>query len=106
MRERRYPRKKDKEKTSQLVFDMRLTRKLLKMNGEVRFCPYCGKPIEEGCECHKGIIIDVKPKREAENETVAVFHNNPTFRADYDQLLEEEKAKAAEEPEQLSIDFD
>ena len=54
----------NKTKKSQLVFDMKLVRKLLKMNGEIKFCPFCGKSVDEDCECHKNIVIDVKPKRE------------------------------------------
>ena len=57
--------------------------------------------------CHKNIVIDVKPKRETENETIAVFQNNTTFQADYNQMIEEVKAKKeAEESEPLSIDLD
>ena len=85
--------KENKAKKSQLVFDMRLARKLLKMNGEIHFCPCCGKSIEEGCECHKNIIIDVKKKRDTVNETIAVFQNSSSFQADYNQLIEEAKAK-------------
>lgn len=97
----------NKTKKSQLVFDMKLVRKLLKMNGEIKFCPFCGKSVNYGCECHKNIVIDVKPKRDTENETIAVFQNNPEFQADYNQMIEEAKAKKeAEELEQLSIDFD
>ena len=97
----------NKTKKSQLVFDMKLVRKLLKMNGEIKFCQFCGKPIAEGCDCHKNIIIDVKPKRDAENETIAVFDNNAEFQADYNQLIEEIKAKKeSEESEPLSIDID
>ena len=97
----------NKTKRSQLVFDMKLVRKLLKMNGEVRFCPFCGKSVDEGCECHKNIVIDVKPKRDTENETIAVFQNNDAFQADYNQLIEEARAKKeAEEPEKLDIDID
>ena len=97
----------NKTKKSQLVFDMKLVRKLLKMNGEIRFCPFCGKSVDEGCACHKNLVIDVKPKRETENETIAVFQNNSAFQEDYNQLVEEAKAKKeSEEPEQLSIDFD
>jgi hypothetical protein len=93
----------NKTKKSQLVFDMKLVRKLLKMNGEVRFCPFCGKPVEEDCGCHKNLIIDVKPKRETENETIAVFQNNSAFQVDYNQIIEEAKAKKeTEELEQLS----
>lgn len=95
----------NKRKTSQLVFDMKLVRKLLKMNGEVRFCPFCGKSVEDNCGCHKNIIVDVKPKRDTENETIAVFQNNENFQSDYNQLIEEIKTKK-EDSEQLTIDFD
>ena len=96
-----------KDKKSQLVFDMKLVRKLLKMNGEIRYCPYCGKSIDENCECHKNLIVDVKPKRETENETIAVFQNNDSFKTDYNQLIEEDRAKKENtETEQLSIDVD
>lgn len=97
----------NKTKKSQLVFDMKMVRKLLKMNGEIKFCPFCGKSVDEGCTCHKNIVIDVKPKRETENETIAVFQNNTTFQTDYNQMIEEVKAKKeAEESEPLSIDLD
>lgn len=97
----------NKIKKSQLVFDMKLVRKLLKMNGEIKYCPFCGKSVDENCACHKNIVIDVKHKRETDNETIAVFQNNSSFQADYNQLIEEIKAKKeSEEPEQLSIDFD
>ena len=96
----------NKTKKSQLVFDMKMVRKLLKMNGEIKFCPFCGKPVGENCGCHKNIIIDVKPKRETENETIAVFQNNTEFQADYNQMIEEVKAKKEAEIEQISIDFD
>jgi hypothetical protein len=98
----------NKTKKSQLVFDMKLVRKLLKMNGEIRFCPYCGRPIEEDCGCHKNIVIDVKPKRETENETIAVFQNNTAFQVDYNQMIEEARAKKEVESEfeQISIDLD
>ena len=46
-------------------------------------------------------------KRETENETIAVFDNNDSFKTDYAKLIEEAKAKKEfEEPEQLSIEFD
>ena len=77
------------------------------MNGEIKFCPYCGKSIEDGCECHKNIVIDVKPKRDTENETIAVFQNNAAFQADYNQMIEELKAKReTEDPDQLCFDID
>lgn len=99
-----------KAKKSQLVFDPKLGRKLLKMNGEIRFCPFCGRGIEENCECHKNIVIDTKPYREngvMTDRSVLVFDNNSAFQADYNQMIEEAKAKKeTEDPEQLSIDID
>lgn len=95
----------NKIKKSQLVFDMKMVRKLLKMNGEIRFCPFCGTSVDDGCECHKNIVIDVKPKRETENETIAVFQNNSSFQADYNNMIEEAKAKKETEFEQIDIDF-
>ena len=88
----------NKTKKSQLVFDMKTTRKLLKMNEEIKFCPFCGKSITEKCECHKNIIIDVKPYRNENgliesDRSVMVFDNNETFQADFSQLIEETKAK-------------
>lgn len=99
---------KNENKKSKLIFDMKLVRKLLKMNGEVKFCPYCGKSIDEKCECHKNIIIDVKPLRGSAEASIAVFMNNESFQEDFAQLMDEIKAKKEfdEEPEQLSIDLD
>ena len=48
-------------KKTQLVWDPKIVRRLLKLNDEFRFCPSCGKPIEEDCECHKNFIVDYKP---------------------------------------------
>lgn len=105
--------KEIKNKKSQLVFDMKATRKLLKMNNEIKFCPYCGKPMEENCECHKNIIIDVKPYRNDDgiiepDRSVMVFDNNANFKADFNQIIEDAKAKKTVETEfeQLSMDFD
>ena len=101
---------KNENKKSKLVFNPKITRKLLKMNGEIRFCPFCGKPIEEDCECHKNIIIDSKPLRGSDNDaSVPVFHNNKKFQADFAQLIEEEKAKKEatreKEFEQITMDL-
>lgn len=102
----------NKVKKSQLVFDMKTTRKLLKMNNEIKFCPFCGKLITDNCECHKNIVIDVKPYRNENgviesDRSVMVFDNNTNFQADFNQLIEEAKAKkTAEEYEQLTIDID
>ena len=54
---------KNENKKSKLIFDPKLSRKLLKMNGEIKYCPYCGVTMEANCECHKNIVIDVKPYR-------------------------------------------
>jgi hypothetical protein len=80
-------------KTSKLIFDMKLTRKLLKMNGEPKFCPYCGKTLAEKCECHKNMIIDVKPLRGSDEASIAIFANNESFQKDLDTLMTEIKAK-------------
>lgn len=103
----------NKNKKSQLVFDMKTTRRLLKLNDEIRFCPFCGKPMAESCECHKNIIIDVKPYRNEEgiiesDRSVMVFDNNDNFKTDFNQMIEEAKAKKEAEPEfeQLSADLD
>lgn len=102
----------NKAKKSQLVFEPKLGRRLLKMNDEIKFCPFCGKGITENCECHKNIVIDIKPYRNDEgvimsDRSVFVFDNNPTFQADYNQMIEEAKSKKEiEESEQLSIDID
>lgn len=95
---------RSENKKSKLIFDMKIVRKLLKMNGEPKFCPYCGKSLAEKCECHKNMIIDVKPMRGVEDATIAVFQNNETFQADLTYIMDEIKAKKeAEESEQLGI---
>ena len=100
----------NKVKKSQLVFDPKIGRKLLKMNGEIKFCQFCGKSINEGCDCHKNIVIDIKPYRENDvvtDRSVLVFDNNDAFKADYAQLIEEIKSKKeVEESEQFSVDLD
>jgi hypothetical protein len=98
----------NKTKKSQLVFDPKMARRLLKLNGEVKFCPYCATPISEGCECHKNIVVDIKPYRNENNvvvpdRSVLVFDNNPMFKTDYNQMVEEAKAKREAEVE---IEFD
>ena len=94
-------------KKSKLIFDMKLARKLLKMNGEVKFCPFCGKPMSEKCSCHKNLVVDVKPLRGSEEASIAVFDNNQSFQEDLTQLMDEIKAKKeAEESEQLVMDVD
>jgi hypothetical protein len=63
-----------------------------------------------GCECHKNIVVDIKPYRNDENviipdRSVLVFDNNASFQADYNQMIEERAKKEIEEPEQISIEF-
>lgn len=96
---------RNENKKSKLIFDMKIVRKLLKMNTEIRFCPFCGKAVEENCGCHKNLIIDVKPMRGAEDATIAVFQNNDMFQSDLTQIMDEIKAKKESE-EQFDSDLD
>lgn len=93
----------NEKKTTKLVFEPKMARKLLKMNGEIKFCPHCGASIKDGCECHKNIVVDIKPMRGSEDASVMVFMNNEAFQSDFTQLLDEMKAKreAEVEPEVL-----
>jgi hypothetical protein len=99
---------RNENKTSKLVFDPRVTRKLLKMNGELKYCPYCGKALVEKCECHKNLIVDVKPLRDGNGETIAVFANSEAFQKDFTEIMDELKAKAdaKKEPAQPEMDID
>ena len=98
----------NKIKKSQLVFDPKMSRRLLKLNSTIKFCPFCGQALEALCECHKNLIVDVKPYRSDDgtiipDRSVLVFDNNSTFQADYNQMIEEAKAKREAEVE---IEFD
>lgn len=100
----------NKIKKSQLVFDPKMARRLLKLNGEVKFCPFCATPISEGCDCHKNIVVDIKPYRNENNvivpdRSVLVFENNSAFQTDYNQMIEEAKAKREAETE-VEVKFD
>lgn len=91
----------NKIKKSQLVFDPKMARRLLKLNDEIKFCPFCATPISEGCECHKNFVIDIKPYRNEDgiivaDRSVLVFNNNIAFQVDYNQMIEEAKAKKEE----------
>lgn len=97
---------RNENKKSKLIFDPRIVRKLLKLNGEIKYCPYCGKGIAENCECHKNIVIDVKPMRGAEDTTIAVFQNNDAFQADLTQIMDEIKAKKEAGVEKPELDVD
>jgi hypothetical protein len=95
-------------KKSQLVFDPKVARKLLKMSGEPKFCPYCAASLENGCECHKNIVIDIKANRENAEKSIFVFDNNESFRSDFDRLMDEIKASKEIEAEldPVSIEID
>ena len=103
---------KNENKKSKLVFDPKITRRLLKMNGEINFCPTCGTRIKDGCECHKNIVIDTKPYRNSEtgalepDRSVMVFQNNEAFQNDLTQIIDEMKAKKEADGEQLVMDLD
>lgn len=99
-------------KKTQLVWDPKIVRKLLKLNAEIKFCPFCATPVEDGCDCHKNIVVDYKPYKNSDgvvepNRSVAVFHNNKNFQEDNAKLIEEMKAKKeTEDFEQISDDVD
>lgn len=106
-----------KNKDSKLVFEPVVWRKLLKKNPTIkdRYCRYCGKSLDDNCECPKIVaeIIDCKPYRDengvnSNTRSVMVFRNTPEFQRAYDQIIEELKAKkeTKSEFEQLSVDFD
>lgn len=98
---------KNENKKSKLIFDPKMARKLLKLNGEIKYCPYCGKALNEHCECHKNIIVDCKPLRGGNGESVMVFDNNDAFQKDMLMLMEEMKAKKEKDTEEkLAADVD
>ena len=99
-------------KKSQLVFDPKMTRRLLKLNGEIKFCPFCGTSMSDGCECHKNLVIDIKPYRDVNDviipdRSVLVFDNNSSFKEDYNHLVDEAKVKREMELDvEAEIDLD
>ena len=105
---------RNENKTSRLVFDMRVVRKLLKMNGEPKYCPYCGKLLTENCGCHKNMIIDVKKARGTDEATIAVFMNNESFQKDFTDVMDDMKAKpdtkkepvVAQDTDHVEMDLD
>lgn len=94
------------KKKSQLCFDPRVARRLLKMNGEIKFCQYCGASINEGCACHKNIIIDIKANRENVEKSIFVFDNNESFKNDFTLIMDEIKAKKEAESDVEPIAFE
>ena len=105
---------RNENKTSRLVFDMRVVRKLLKMNGEPKYCPYCGKLLAENCGCHKNMIIDVKKARGTDEATIAVFMNNESFQKDFTGVMDDMKVKSdtkkesvvAQDTDHVEMDLD
>jgi hypothetical protein len=101
---------RNENKKSKLIFDPRITRKLLKLNDEPKYCPYCGKALAEQCDCHKNMVIDVKPLRGSTEASIAVFANTESFQKDLTQVMDELKAKAeaekSEDTEQVNFDID
>ena len=98
-------------KKSKLCFDAKIVRKLLKMNDEIKYCPYCGKDMTEKCSCHKNMIIDIKPYRGEsgtfeQDRSVFVFDNNEAFQNDLTQIIDDMKSKKEADMEQLSMDSD
>jgi hypothetical protein len=96
--------KKD-TRVSRLVGDPRVARKLLKKNGEIKFCPICGELITNNCACHKNIIVDVKPNKSNPEKSVFIFQNSEAFKADFEEITAEMKAKEKEK-EPIEADMD
>lgn len=73
-------------RTSRLIFDAKIARKLLK----------------------KGfVVIDIKPNRENTDKSIFVFENTEEFKQTLSQIIDEIRAKKeVEEPEQLELCFD
>ena len=91
------------KKKSQLVFDPKMARKLLKMNGDIKFCPYCGVDLVTGCKCQKNIIVDIKANRENADKSIFVFDNNDSFIEEFEKL---KASKDEQGVEQLVMDID
>lgn len=85
---------KNENKKSQLVFEPRVARTLLKLNGEWKFCPFCGALLKDGCGCHKNFVTDTKPLRGSVDASIFVFDNNAKFREDYSAVMDEFEAKS------------
>lgn len=87
-------------KKSKLIFDMRITRKLLKKNPtqEAKYCRYCGKLLSEHCGCQQPVeVVDVKPLRDHPESTIAVFENTEWFQKAFDEIMSELKSYKEEE---------
>ena len=80
-------------RVSRLVCDARVARKLLKLNGEPKYCPYCGEALVNNCACHKNIMTDTKPNKSNPDKSVFIFHNLETFKVDLEEVTAEIAAK-------------
>ena len=80
-------------RVSRLVCDARIARKLLKLNGELKYCPYCGEALTKNCTCHKNIMVDTKPNKSNPEKSVFIFLNLETFKADLEEVTAEIKSK-------------
>ena len=97
---------KNIKKKVQLVFEPRVSRRLLKKNGEWKFCPFCATPLSEGCDCHKNLVVDTKPLRDGNGESIFCFDNNEMFQKDFAEEMDEIKAKKESDLEPPAIDLD
>lgn len=95
---------KNTKKKVQLVFEPRVSRKLLKKNGEWKYCPFCATPLADGCECHKNLVVDTKPLRDGNGESIFCFDNNEMFQKDFAEEMDEIKARKESQYEQMSFD--
>lgn len=92
-------------RVSRLVCDARVVRKLLKLNGELRYCPYCGASLANNCECHKNIVVDTKPNKSNPDKSVFIFQNLATFKADLEEVTAEVAAKDELKKEPIEIEM-
>lgn len=92
-------------RVSRLVTDPRIARKLLKLNGELKFCPYCGEALANSCACHKNIMTDTKPNKSNPDKSVFIFQNLETFKADLEEVAAEVAAKDELKKEPIEIEM-
>lgn len=92
-------------RVSRLVCDARVARKLLKLNGELKYCPYCGETLANNCACHKNIMIDTKPNKSNPDKSVFIFHNLGSFKVDLEAVTAEVVAKDELKKEPIEIEM-
>lgn len=87
-------------KTCKVVTNPCIARALLKQNSNVqkKYCPYCGKPVTEGCACPQdNVIIDIKRNKNNNAATVFCFANTPEFAKAFE-ALEAQYTETSAEP--------